>query len=396
MATDLTNEDIGGIGLCLYSIIFFIALQRIYVHFIPYSPPIYSTRKILHILIALYGLLQSLSYTSFLQGSGTYYKWTYCLHLISIFLELAAFSVISILWSKTLMSRNHAKRYIIPFLFVVNISFLLYTLYLIAEMSLTNLSFENWTKSSILFRGILIVEPTILIINAFLISFLGIRITLKLVDHPSWTVIESSDKKSIILRFLGTVTICCLSYLMRASLELIVLVNSNIVFTNTQWWVLSTWLPTSLPIIILMYTMRRTSTKKRVISIGSDNNIGISPMNRGNYSYDKSNLESVQSMDESKIQTTGPEHTYSFMMYEDDDYDDQGASGNLLSVSERLDARLLYLTSTDETSKYPSSPKHSGNNGNNRVNRAGIDDFFKGAPELSPNLYRKSSNSVDA
>jgi len=260
----LTTTAIGLIGVSLYGFIFLLSLERIYVHFIPYRPPWYSTRKIFHILVCMYGALQSYSYIDYAMGQDHMTKACYACHLLGIFAEICAFSLVAVLWSKYLLSKNNAKRIILPLLLGADGAFLVYIVYLIYDMMTTSEDFQHWLTSGI-YLTLLVVEPVLLLVNGGCIIYLGLSIYSKLTNHPSWQSMLPQEKEDVVLRLWVTMVVCFFGFSLRATMELYLYFFQADGVSIDLWWVLSTWLPTLGPASVLLYALRKTdrSNNKR-------------------------------------------------------------------------------------------------------------------------------------
>lgn len=259
----LSVQAVGYIGIGLYSVVFLFAICRVYLHFIPYRRPWYSTRKVFHIFLAVYALLQTLSFVAFARGSENYSKWCYSCHLYGIFFEIATFSVVAILWSKTLLSRNNARRRIIPFFVVMDGAFLIYTTLIVIQIQTTDKNFVDWATSSQLYLYLLIIEPILLAINGGCMVYLGVRISQRLVAHPSWNQLPANKQRIILSRLWLTMIVCCGCFCMRAFLLLWDYFQGAENFSMDIWWIFSTWIPTVMPATVLLYTMRRTDANAK-------------------------------------------------------------------------------------------------------------------------------------
>ena len=370
----LTSYQIGLVGIVLYSFFFVFALYRVYVHMCPYRPPFYSTRKLFHFFLLLYSAFQAVSYISLVNGHDNYEKWSYSCHLIAIFCEIVAFSLVSVLWSKTLMSRNNAKKVVIPFLVFVNSFFLFYVLYIIIDMAYFKGSFISYYHAKFIVKEILIAEPLILTINGFSQIYLGVRIYGRLVSHPSWNSMVSSEKSSILIRLIGTMVVCCCAFLLRASFEIALFINGAKGISDDCWWIFSTWVPTIIPVYVLMYTMRRSDSKikqnKSNQRYGSNNvlnnSTNLSPLVFGN--QEAHYFEEIKG----NYLALSPEDGEVY----DNDIDDR------LRFSQ-LDLEETGRVNDEDISQF-SSPK-------NQASHVSV-DFFKGAPDLRPSFYRTKSN----
>lgn len=255
----LSYYNVGIIGTVLYSCLFGLALFQFIKQVFPYYPPFFTTRKVFHLLVCLYAGLQAGSFSSFLK-TESYSKGTYSLHLIAILTEMVAFSLVSVLWSKTLLSRSYALKFVVPFVLCLDALFAIYVSALVVDISITSQDFSSWTETSFIFREMLLVEPVILGINGILIMLLGLKIQNRLRRDHSWHFLDSSQRRIILLRFSFIIITVFVCFALRASLELWVFVNGSNGIDRDVWWTFSNWVPTILPCVILLYAMRRHDT----------------------------------------------------------------------------------------------------------------------------------------
>lgn len=201
-----------------------------------------------------------------------YDKATYACHLVAICLEICAYSSLAVLWSSTLMSRNNARHCVIPFVASVDAVFVVYVLYLIVDMVFVNssTSFYDWASASDSFTGILVIEPFVLLVLAAIIGYLGIQITRRLVAHPSWALLSPSDKHAILTQFLGTVVVICGSLLLRGLFEVDLFFFEAQGIDDEVWWICSGWIPTILPALAILYTLRKSDAKNPSFSVSVD------------------------------------------------------------------------------------------------------------------------------
>lgn len=143
--SSLTAQECGIIGVVLYGLLSLITLQRSFAHVFPLRHPYFSTRKVFHLDILFYSLLQVLSFATFIVPSTQFYtKWSYSCHLFAVFCEISSFSLVAVLWSKTLLSARNAKRCIIPFLLLFDFIFFAYITTVVIDMCLSPADFFNW------------------------------------------------------------------------------------------------------------------------------------------------------------------------------------------------------------------------------------------------------------
>jgi hypothetical protein len=236
----LTGPIIGKIGLLLYGSLLIVSLWRAYKHFVPYLPPIYSYKKLFHIIIVLYSIVQIVAFSSFIL-TGDYTKWGYGFHLISIFFEVSGFSLVAVLWSQTLLSKQNAQRRLIPFLFVVDLLVLIYVVMLIIDMVTFEGDMTSWVLNSSILTYLMIVEPSALFINGMIVLYLGIRIRTRLLSHPHFKILGDQQQRLILCRLLGTMSACCICFFVRASLELYLYIDEAKLISYDMWWIFSNW-----------------------------------------------------------------------------------------------------------------------------------------------------------
>ena len=95
-------QYIGIVGVTLYGILFFVSIRRLHYFCYPFSRPYFTTRKIFHALMVIYSVLQGISYVNFICIEN-YSSWNYACHVLAIFCEISSFSLVAILWSKSLL-----------------------------------------------------------------------------------------------------------------------------------------------------------------------------------------------------------------------------------------------------------------------------------------------------
>lgn len=247
-------QVMGIVGCTIYVSILLFSLYQLLLFCSPFRWNFFSTRKMFHILLLIYCILQILSVQNFLQDKF-FGKWTFTSHLFAVCAEICAVSMVAVLWSKTLVSSNTAYRKIVPLLVVVDGFFIGYTIMVCADMDASSSSFTRWTESSVFFRYMLLLEPIALVVNGFCLAYLGIRIRSRLIRDPSWEKLPAQQKRMVLFRLIGTMVVCCTCFLLRASLLLWLFVQGDVVISEKPSWILSTWVPSLLPVCVLTYTM---------------------------------------------------------------------------------------------------------------------------------------------
>lgn len=261
----LGDEAVGWVGLVLYGTLALLALWRFWVHLVPYNPPIYATRKMFHLLILLYAVLETLYQMMMLNDSSTLAKACYAFHIAAIWCEVTAISLVLILWSKTLLSREKTKSEIIPVVLLFDGGFLCYIWLVVGHLATTDDSFDDWLEDSVWYKYLLIVEPCALAFNGIGMLFYGLQICQRLMKHPAWAPLPASHKSKILSRLRMTIALCFVCFCMRAGFELYLFATFE---TNAKgisedvWWIFATWIPTFTPAAVLLYTLRRPDQPK--------------------------------------------------------------------------------------------------------------------------------------
>lgn len=243
----------GIVSAILYSLLFLAASISLYHHLIPYHPPLYSTRKIFHIFLSIYGALQTLSFYNFCF-TGSYNKWTYTAHLLGIFTEISSLSLVCILWSKTLISSSYPRRLIMPILCCIDAGFFTAIVVFILQMYSNNLSFFAWIQETNAVTILLIAEPIALMTNVFLLLYLGYRIYKKVLNQP----LEEEHKRVIQCRLMGTMLVCGLFFTTRSVFLLFLLCTGGANFSTDSMYILLFWVPSIVPAGMLLFTMNQS------------------------------------------------------------------------------------------------------------------------------------------
>jgi hypothetical protein len=248
-------QEIGFCGLATYGIIFFITLYQLKVHLIPYYEPFYTSRKIYHILLCIYCLLQAISFLCFCQGHKSYTKFGYACHIFGILAENIAISAINLLWAKIVVPKF--KIYIFPILFVGVVIYLGYILFLVEQMTSSSKSFSEWAENSESFTLFQLLEPCVLGINGILFLTLGSCIWFRLKSTPSWESFEMKTKNFVHIRLFATITLCCASIFLRVLFQVILTIIHKDHLTYDLKWIFTTWIPNLIPALIFLYALVR-------------------------------------------------------------------------------------------------------------------------------------------
>lgn len=145
-------------------------------------------------------------------------------------------------------------------------------------MLTTKHSFNEWAVASVLYSNMLLLEPCTILINAMMIIYLGVRIYNKLSVHTSFRSLPMYRKQDILFKLIGTMVLCCLCFICRGSLELLLYFNGAKEITIDTWY-LTNFFVSLVPACLLLYTMRRTKHLSSIQHRCSTDDVGASKIN---------------------------------------------------------------------------------------------------------------------
>ena len=244
---------IGVCGMTIYGIIFLVTLYQLAVHLIPYYEPFYTSRKIYHLLLSIYCLLQVISFLGFCQGHQSYTKFGYICHIFGILAENIAISAINLLWAKIVIPKF--KIYILPILCLGVLIYFGYIVFLVEQMMSSSESFSEWANNSESFALFQFLEPCVLGINGILFLLLGLGIWFRLKSTPSWETFEKKTKNFVHLRLFATIALCCASIFFRVLFQVVLTMTHQNHLTYDLKWIFTTWIPNLIPALIFLYAL---------------------------------------------------------------------------------------------------------------------------------------------
>jgi len=111
----------------------------------------------------LYVVMEASSYIpmAFLHEEN-YTKPFYVLHLLGISCDITAFSLVTVLWSRTILVDDRRRMStVFPFVIVVDVAFFAYSVYVCINLlaDYGNESLNEWAEDSPSYRNLLIAEP---------------------------------------------------------------------------------------------------------------------------------------------------------------------------------------------------------------------------------------------
>mmetsp|Transcript_21807 Transcript_21807/g.45444 ORF Transcript_21807/g.45444 Transcript_21807/m.45444 type:complete len:378 (+) Transcript_21807:191-1324(+) len=270
---------VGVLGFTMFLILSFIVFYRLLYHLKHGSNGLFTLRKTFHLSLFIYVALESISYIpmSFLsldQYSPVYYA---C-HLLAVSFDITAFSLVTVLWSRTVLNVNNRRyRWIYGLVGGVDIGFFISSCCVINDM-LTNTSSSSdlnaWASSSPSYANLLILEPCTLTFNALCVIVYGSRMLYKLVSLRNWGALPRKVQVRILTQTFFTMFSCAFCYLLRSFLLFLeyrkIKVSDSLMPTNWLWWVGAIWIPQIVPSGLLLFTMRNLDKKRQRKERGGD------------------------------------------------------------------------------------------------------------------------------
>jgi hypothetical protein len=192
----------------------------------------------------------------------------------AVWAEVAAISLVLILWSKTLLSREKAHSEILPLVILCDGAFLGYIIACIVDLATTSQSWEDWLITSKVYKHLLLVEPCALLFNGVGILWYGSQIRARLIEHPSWTPLPPERKRLSLQRLYGTIFLCCSCFSMRAAFLIYGFTrcdSGDAGMSMAVWLIFSNFIPTIIPALCVMYAMRRPDVNEKNLPIQANN-----------------------------------------------------------------------------------------------------------------------------
>jgi len=311
--TDLEPLLVGRIGFTIYGVLFLIALIRTLIHFTNKQAPGFTIRKAFHLVICINTILESCSYIPMaFQDEQNYKPWSFVLHMLAISFDLTAFSLVTLLWTKTidekvslflLSFRLHCEmatdimatsttkltlfhsirirlapaqrglRRIFPLVLFIDLLFFIYSTYVCFDLIYecnnnpnmhydddNEYSVDSWAKDYSSYKFLILFEPTVLTFNAIFVILFGAKTIHKIVSMQLWIEFPMRKRVRILSQTFFTMYTCAFCYVLRSCCLIALFIqineNSNLIDTTALWWFGAIWSPTIVPSSLLLYAMR--------------------------------------------------------------------------------------------------------------------------------------------
>ncbi|GMI47752.1 hypothetical protein TrCOL_g6615 [Triparma columacea] len=262
--TDMPPLTVGILGFSMYFILTLVVAFR------KGSGGILTLRKTFHLSLFIYVALEAISYipmTFFTHDSYT--PPYYACHLLAVSFDVTAFSLVTVLWSRTVLNVTNKKyRWIYCLVGTVDVGFAIATCSVIGDMAAHakggNLS--DWAASSPSYELLLLLEPITLTFNALCVIVYGSRMLHKLVSLRNWDSLPRTVQVRILTQTFFTMFSCAFCYLLRSTLLFLeyrrIQSDESLMPTNWMWWFGAIWIPQIVPSGLLLFTMRNLDKKR--------------------------------------------------------------------------------------------------------------------------------------
>jgi hypothetical protein len=232
-----------------------------------------AERAVFHAFAVLYGACEL---ASAVDQQGHHVLFTvagYELHLLALWLQAAALSLVVMLWAKALLL-DRCRSPLVKCLLVLDALLLLASL---AAMGLISSGYNSsggstgaatrvaQTASSRLFFGYAVLATaTLLVFSASLLVY-GVKLQLNFTSNSRWEQTARRERRRILLRMNGVLALCSACFAVRVGLVSVLLASQRLGRPSLvgfwdghpmAWYSLSEWLPGPVATAALLFLMR--------------------------------------------------------------------------------------------------------------------------------------------
>ncbi|KAL3797660.1 hypothetical protein HJC23_013492 [Cyclotella cryptica] len=281
------------IGLCISSLVWVIASWRLLVHYFGWlSKCCFSfrqswisheeqlqhirtdgltTKRILHVLLWSAMVVEGVAYGDMLaENLSDKLNYT-LLNIIGMgILEFSTFSILTVYWfDVTSHARAGATEKLAAFtllpllLAIVTIAMIVInTLEAIVLLSDTYPTLQEFRSQAPIHRITLLIESSSWGIHAIIVSICGGMVYRRISSLPNFARVGSSAKRSILSKMIIPIILCSLSYALRSGWYVADYASrltdpSDNFETGVGWWIGNVWIPTLVPSMCLLYSVRK-------------------------------------------------------------------------------------------------------------------------------------------
>jgi len=264
-----TIQGIGITGTFLFAVMLAIISWRICVFYflqdtqhapLPTSTT-FTAKLCFHIFLFMAALLDLCYYIPLsreLVSAGFYSA-----HLMAQWAELAAFSMIVILWARVL-NAPRGKDSVVTYVVALDAFTLIYTLIVICLAIVVQQNGDQWvTSSNQPFVFFFFVQAVALFACCLALLYHGISLQYLVRNHPRWDPIRRGRRLRTVLRINITLMACTVCFLLRVVLLLARFIQAEShqqarfsdPATLINWYIWCNWVPYCLPACFLLYTV---------------------------------------------------------------------------------------------------------------------------------------------
>lgn len=230
-----------------------------------------TTKRILHGLLWTAMVVEGVAYADMLaENLGD--KLNYALlNIIGMgILEFSTFSLLTIYWfdvtsrARAGASEKLAAFTLLPLLLVIVTlaMIVINTLEAMALLSDTYPTLKEFRSQSSIHRITLLVESTSWGIHAIVVSICGGMVYRRISSLPNFSRVRSSAKRNILSKMIIPIILCALSYALRSGWYAADYASrladpSDNFETGAGWWIGNVWIPTLVPSLCLLYSVRK-------------------------------------------------------------------------------------------------------------------------------------------
>jgi len=280
----LTPLISGIVGLCLSSLLFIIASWRLMYHYSGWCYGKYeeedishhrtdriSTKRMLHGLLLSTSVVEIIAYADMVaENSITKLSYT----LLDIIgrgtLEFSTFIIGTVHWFNIINDARAGGEESLAFTLFPSIFALVIvavtvssTVEAVALWKGSYTSVEEFQTNSAIHKVTLLVDATAYLTHAIIVAKCGSMVHQRISSLPTFSQVRNHAKRNIINKMIIPMIFCALSYALRSAwmaadfTSHLITPNSKNFESGVGWWVGNCWLPTIIPSIMLLYSIRK-------------------------------------------------------------------------------------------------------------------------------------------
>uniref|UniRef100_A0A7S1B4V3 THH1/TOM1/TOM3 domain-containing protein n=1 Tax=Corethron hystrix TaxID=216773 RepID=A0A7S1B4V3_9STRA len=240
----------------------------------------FTLRKIVHASVWTYAFMELLRYSLITCSILTYYglesdersSTLYYLDILATSTIMIAFSIKTLLWAKPAVGIKW-KNAIFFFVVLANIILILQSILcandlhiFISKETHSSVYLWTWRVQSKFYRTFLILQTTMLVLNALATAIFGLILHSQIQSFPSWNRIDKSEQRMIFARLFLISTTCFSCYVLRAGMlvaEFVGIVKYGCDWTGGwSWTACKDWIPNILTGCLILYAMRKLDRER--------------------------------------------------------------------------------------------------------------------------------------